>query len=60
MTYGFLDVLSAPSVRAAQAVNGSLEMWEDFNGHRATEMTTHSARGGGAAAGWFALQTFSP
>jgi len=35
MAYGFLNILSTPSVRAAQAANGSLEMWEDFNGHRA-------------------------
>ena len=34
MAYGFLDTLSTQGVRAAQAANGSLEMWEDFSGHR--------------------------
>ncbi len=34
MAYRFLDTLSTPGVRAAQAANGSLEMWEDFSGHR--------------------------
>ena len=32
MTCGFLDILSTPSVQAAQAAKGSLEMWEDFSG----------------------------
>jgi len=40
MAYGFLDVLSTPGVRAAQAANGSLEMWEDFSGHRAFDRFT--------------------
>src|SRR5271155_5199215 len=35
MTYRFLEMASTPSVRAAQAANGSLEMWEHFKGHRA-------------------------
>lgn len=35
MAYGLLDTLSTPGVRAAQAANGSLEMWENFSGHRA-------------------------
>ena len=35
MAYGFLETLSTPAVRAAQAANGSLEMWEAFSGHRA-------------------------
>ena len=33
MAYRFLDTLSTPDVRAAQAANGSFEMWEDFSGH---------------------------
>ena len=40
MAYGFLDTLSTPGVRAAQAANGSLEMWEDFSGHRAFDRFT--------------------
>ena len=35
MTYKFLEIASTPSVRAAQAQNGSREMWEQFRGHRA-------------------------
>ncbi len=35
MTYKFLEMASTPSVRAAQAANGSREMWEGFKGHRA-------------------------
>jgi predicted pyridoxine 5'-phosphate oxidase superfamily flavin-nucleotide-binding protein len=35
MPYGFLDTLSTAGVRAAQAANGSLELWEGFSGHRA-------------------------
>ena len=34
MAYRFLDTLSTPGVRAAQAANGSLGKWEDFSGHR--------------------------
>jgi uncharacterized protein len=42
MPYGFLDVVSTPSVRAAQAANGSLGMWEEFSGHRAFDRFTDS------------------
>jgi predicted pyridoxine 5'-phosphate oxidase superfamily flavin-nucleotide-binding protein len=34
MPYKFLDVTATPSVRAAQAANGSRDMWEHFKGHR--------------------------
>ncbi len=34
MAYGFLDIASTPSVRAAQAANGSAGLWENFKGHR--------------------------
>jgi predicted pyridoxine 5'-phosphate oxidase superfamily flavin-nucleotide-binding protein len=34
MAYGFLDIAGTPSVKAAQAANGSASMWEDFKGHR--------------------------
>ncbi|MGA7807663.1 hypothetical protein [Bradyrhizobium sp.] len=37
MAYGFLDILSTPGVRTAQAANGSLEMWERFSGHRSSD-----------------------
>jgi predicted pyridoxine 5'-phosphate oxidase superfamily flavin-nucleotide-binding protein len=35
MAYDFLDMLSTPSVKAAQAANGSAGLWSDFKGHRA-------------------------
>ncbi|MGA8651226.1 MAG: pyridoxamine 5'-phosphate oxidase family protein [Xanthobacteraceae bacterium] len=34
MAYKFLDLIATPSVRAAQAANGSRDMWEHFKGHR--------------------------
>ena len=34
MVHKFLDIVSTPSVRAAQAANGSLDMWEGFTGGR--------------------------
>ncbi len=40
MAYGFLETLSTPGVRAAQAANGSLKMWEDFSGDRAFDGIT--------------------
>jgi len=45
MAYGFLDTLATPSVRAAQAANGSLEMWEDFSGDRALDRFTAAGTG---------------
>jgi len=35
MAYGFLDIAATPSVKAAQAANGSLELWSGFKGDRA-------------------------
>jgi uncharacterized protein len=40
MAYRFLDTLSTQGVRAAQAANGSLQMWEGFSGHRASDRFT--------------------
>jgi uncharacterized protein len=34
MPYKFLDMIATPSVRAAQAANGTRAMWENFKGHR--------------------------
>lgn len=34
MSYGFLDIAATPGVRAAQAANGSAEVWQDFRGDR--------------------------
>ena len=40
MTYRFLDMASPPSVRAAQAANGSRELWERLSGDRAFDRFT--------------------
>jgi uncharacterized protein len=37
MSYGFLDIASTPSVRAAQEANGSRELWQRFDGDRASD-----------------------
>ncbi len=34
MAYGFLDIAMTPSVRAAQAANGSAKVYANFRGHR--------------------------
>ncbi len=40
MAYGFLDTAMTPSVRAAQAANGSAKVYADFRGHRAFDELT--------------------
>ena len=40
MAYGFLDIAATPSVKAAQAQNGSLDLWSDFHGERAFDRFT--------------------
>lgn len=40
MSYGFLDIASTPSVRAAQEAMGSAHLWTDFKGHRAFDRFT--------------------
>ena len=42
MTYGFLDIASTPSVRAAQEANGSRELWQRFDGDRASDRFTEN------------------
>jgi predicted pyridoxine 5'-phosphate oxidase superfamily flavin-nucleotide-binding protein len=42
MSYKFLDIASTPSVRAAQAANGSLEMWEHLTDDRTFDRFTES------------------
>lgn len=34
MSYGFMDIATTPSVRAAQAEMGADRIWTDFKGHR--------------------------
>jgi predicted pyridoxine 5'-phosphate oxidase superfamily flavin-nucleotide-binding protein len=38
--YDFLDILSTPTVKAAQAANRSAEFWSDFHGKRGFERFT--------------------
>lgn len=40
MPYGFLDIASTPSVKAAQATNGSAELWADLQSDRAFDRFT--------------------
>ena len=40
MAYGFLETLSTPGVQAAQAANGSLEMWKGFSSDRSFDHFT--------------------
>ncbi len=42
MTYGFLDIASTPSVRAAQEANRSRELWQRFDGDRASDRFTEN------------------
>ena len=44
MAYGFMDIASTPSVRAAQASMGADHLWQDFKGHREFDrFTEHEA-----------------
>ena len=40
MSYGFLDIAMTPSVRAAQAANGSAKVYADFRGNRSFDEFT--------------------
>lgn len=40
MSYGFLDIAMTPAVKAAQAANGSAEVYADFRGNRAFDRFT--------------------
>ncbi|MET0278831.1 MAG: pyridoxamine 5'-phosphate oxidase family protein [Pseudorhodoplanes sp.] len=42
MSYGFMDIAATPSVKAAQAENGSAHLWTDFKGHRAFDRFTEN------------------
>ncbi len=44
MSYGFLDIASTPSVRAAQAEMGVDQFWSDFGGDRKMDRFTESER----------------
>lgn len=42
MPYGFLDIASTPSVRAAQEANSSGEFWANFQGDRLSDRFTRA------------------
>src|SRR5215210_3950551 len=42
MSYGFLDIASTPSVKAAQAAKGSGDYWESFKGERRFDRFTQA------------------
>jgi predicted pyridoxine 5'-phosphate oxidase superfamily flavin-nucleotide-binding protein len=42
MTYNFLDTLSTPAVKAAQAANGSGDFWSGFHGNRTFDRFTEN------------------
>jgi predicted pyridoxine 5'-phosphate oxidase superfamily flavin-nucleotide-binding protein len=42
MPYGFLDIATTPSVKAAQAANASSDYWSDFPGDRASDRFTEA------------------
>ena len=59
MTHGFIDLTSTPSVRRAQAENGSREMWARFAGHHAFDRFTDNETAFIAARDSFYLATVS-
>jgi uncharacterized protein len=59
MPYKFLDITATPSVRAAQAANGSRDIWEHFKGHRVFDRFTDSEAGFIAARDSFYIATVS-
>ncbi len=59
VSYKFLDITSTPSVRAAQAANGSREMWERFKGHRTFDRFTDNEAAFIAARDSFYMATVS-
>jgi hypothetical protein len=59
VSYKFLDISSTPSVRAAQAANGSREMWEKFKGHRTFDRFTDDEAAFIAARDSFYMATVS-
>jgi predicted pyridoxine 5'-phosphate oxidase superfamily flavin-nucleotide-binding protein len=59
MGYGFLDIAATPSVRAAQAENGSAEQWQDFGGDRDFDRFTPAEAAFIAARDGFYMATVS-
>ena len=42
MGYGFLDIATTPSVKAAQAANASADYWSEFQGNRSFDRFTEA------------------
>lgn len=59
MSYGFLDIASTPSVKAAQAANGAAGHWAGFKGHREFDAFTDREAGFIAARDSFYMATTS-
>lgn len=59
MAYKFLDITATPSVRAAQAANGSRGVWEHFRGHRTFDRFTDDEAAFIAARDSFYMATVS-
>jgi predicted pyridoxine 5'-phosphate oxidase superfamily flavin-nucleotide-binding protein len=59
VAYGFLDVASTPSVKAAQAANGSGDYWANFHGQRTYDRFTDAEAQFIAQADTFFIATVS-
>ncbi|MEJ1963829.1 MAG: pyridoxamine 5'-phosphate oxidase family protein [Gammaproteobacteria bacterium] len=59
MAYGFLDIAMTPGVKAAQAANGSANVYADFRGHREFDRFTDAEKGFIAARDSFYMATVS-
>jgi predicted pyridoxine 5'-phosphate oxidase superfamily flavin-nucleotide-binding protein len=59
MSYGFLDIASTPSVKAAQAANGADEVWSRFHGDRSFDRFTEAEEQFIAARDSFYMATVS-
>jgi predicted pyridoxine 5'-phosphate oxidase superfamily flavin-nucleotide-binding protein len=59
MAYGFLEIAGTPSVKAAQAANGSGRLWTDFKGKRAFDRFTEAEMQFVAARDSFYMATVS-
>jgi uncharacterized protein len=59
VAYGFLDIASTPSVKAAQAANGSGDYWANFHGQRTYDRFTDAEAQFIAQADTFFIATVS-
>ena len=59
MAYGFLDIASTPSAKAAQDANGASGLWADFKGDRAFDRFTEAEEAFIAARDSFYIATVS-